>query len=98
MLSLPGCALFGSCTEVQERFPARYFDDFAGGGCYELWIQWLRVNCTERITQALGSIADNPAGVDIEADVSNGQARLVAEAFNELTESPYIRKVADQSD
>lgn len=44
-------------------------------------------------SKILAAVADDAARFDVEADVSNREPRLIAEARNETQETPYIRKI-----
>jgi hypothetical protein len=46
----------------------------------------------------LASVTDNAARIDIEAYVADGEARLVAEPFDEAYKAPHVGKVAGQPD
>src|SRR5580692_6178851 len=46
----------------------------------------------------LASIADYAAGFDVEADVADSQARLVAESGDEAEESPDVGKICGDPD
>src|SRR5580693_7726000 len=46
----------------------------------------------------LASITNNAAGLDVKADVADGQPRLVAETGDESQEAPDVIKICSQSD
>src|ERR1700752_3495224 len=45
----------------------------------------------------LASVADDAAGVDVEADFADGQARLVAEARDETQEAPHVAEICREA-